>query len=121
MCNYINAHEDLITITTFGEYRAVMKKVMMVIKEAHNTERKRRQTSKKERSDYVTSMKQKAKSLIQRIQRGGLRKEEIGRRIEEIFGNGSLQEIEGATTSAKMVEVIEEMTRLQEQFEIWEG
>ena len=28
VCDYINAHEDLITITSFGEYRSVMKKVM---------------------------------------------------------------------------------------------
>ena len=39
MCDFINAHEDIITITTFGEYRDVMKKVMKVIKEAHNVEK----------------------------------------------------------------------------------
>ena len=32
VCNYINAHEDLIHITSFGEYKVVMKKVMMVIR-----------------------------------------------------------------------------------------
>ena len=42
VCDFMNAHEDLITITTFGEYRVVIKKVMIAIKEAHNTERKRR-------------------------------------------------------------------------------
>ena len=26
VCDYINAHEDIIQITTFGEYRIVMKK-----------------------------------------------------------------------------------------------
>ena len=31
--DFINAHEDIITITTLGEYRDVMKKVMKVIKE----------------------------------------------------------------------------------------
>ena len=50
VCNYINAHEDIITIATFGEYREVMKKVMRVIKEAHNTERKRRQTTRKKKA-----------------------------------------------------------------------
>ena len=35
VCGFINAHESLINITTFGEYRSVMKKVMLVIKEAH--------------------------------------------------------------------------------------
>ena len=47
--DFINAHEDIITITTFGEYRVMMRKVMRVIKEAHNTERKRMQTSRNER------------------------------------------------------------------------
>ena len=50
VCDFINAHEDLIRITTFGEYRVVMKKVMMVIKEAHNVEGKRRQTARKKRA-----------------------------------------------------------------------
>ena len=40
VCDFINAHESLINITTFGEYRIVMKKVMLAIKEAHNVERK---------------------------------------------------------------------------------
>ena len=42
VCDYINAHEELIQITMFREYRVVMKKIMRVIKEAHNVERKRR-------------------------------------------------------------------------------
>ena len=46
VCDFINAHEDIVHITTLGEYRVVMKKVMKVIKEAHNVERKRRQASK---------------------------------------------------------------------------
>ena len=41
VCNFINAHEDLIKITTFSEYRNVMKRVMRVIKEAHNIEQKK--------------------------------------------------------------------------------
>ena len=28
VCEFINAHEDLITITTLGEYREVMKRVI---------------------------------------------------------------------------------------------
>ena len=46
MCDFINTHEDLIKISTFGEYRIVMRKVSKVIKEAHNRERKRRQTAR---------------------------------------------------------------------------
>ena len=37
VCDFIASHDDLIHITTFGEYRNVMKKVMSNIKEAHNT------------------------------------------------------------------------------------
>ena len=48
VCNFVNSHEDLIHITTFGEYRNVMKKVTMVIKEAYNTERKRRKPRERE-------------------------------------------------------------------------
>ena len=47
VCCFINAHEDLITITSFAEYKLVMKKVMKVIKEARLVERKRRQSARK--------------------------------------------------------------------------
>ena len=47
VCDFINAHDDLIKISTFGKYRVVMRKVSKVIKEAHNRERKRRQTARK--------------------------------------------------------------------------
>ena len=77
VCDFINAHEDIITITTFGEYRVVMKKVMKVIKEAHNVERKRRLTSLKERSEVLVAMTQRAKALIADIKRGRMREEEI--------------------------------------------
>ena len=50
VCNYKNAHEDIIRISSFGEYRDVMKKVMRVIKEAYNVERRRRQTARKKRA-----------------------------------------------------------------------
>ena len=48
-CVFINSHENLIHISSFEEYRSVMKKVMRVIKEAHNVEKKRRQTSRNEK------------------------------------------------------------------------
>ena len=47
VCDFINAHENIITISSFGEYRKVMMKVMKVIKEAHTVERKRRMISRK--------------------------------------------------------------------------
>ena len=104
--DFINAHDDLISITSFGEYRAVMRKVMSVIKDAHNTERKRRQTAKKKRSEGNNTRTQRAKSLIVSIRRGGLTKDEIGRRLEEIFGKGSREEIEKASANEKIVERI---------------
>ena len=120
MCDFINAHEDSITITTFGEYRDVMKKVMSVIKEANNVERKRRHTSKKEIKEVATKRTQKAKALIAMIRRGRMNKVEIERRLEEIFGNGSRQEIEKAKTNDKIIERIEEISKREEQFENWE-
>ena len=48
MCNFINAHEDLIHITSFGEYKKVMKNVM-VIREAGNVEQKRRETTRQKK------------------------------------------------------------------------
>ena len=38
--DFINAHEELIRFTSLGKGRVVMKKVMMVIKEADDVERK---------------------------------------------------------------------------------
>ena len=67
VCDFINSHEDLIHITSFKEYRDVMEKVMKVIKEAHNTERKRRQTAKRRRSEETTKRTQRAKPLIANI------------------------------------------------------
>ena len=54
VCDFINAHEDMISITTFCEYRDVMRRVMKVIKEAHNVEKKRRQTSRKRKREEVS-------------------------------------------------------------------
>ena len=86
VCDYINAHEDLIHITTFSEYQVVMRKVMVVIKEAHIVERKRRQTARKRKSEEIASLTQRAKTLICEVKRGGLKKEEIERRLVCIFG-----------------------------------
>ena len=54
VCDFIDAHEDLIHITSFGEYKKVMKNVM-AIREAGNVEQKRSQTSRKK---DVTKQKQ---------------------------------------------------------------
>ena len=70
VCNFINAHHDLIHITSFGEYRVVMKKVMKVIKESALVERKRRQTSRKKKIDEMTTRTQRAKALIADVKRG---------------------------------------------------
>ena len=86
MCDFINAHEDIIRITTFGEYREVMQQAMRVIKETHSIERKRRQTSRKKKSDETAARKQRAKTLIVDVKRGGMRKKEIARRLEDNFG-----------------------------------
>ena len=114
VCDFINRRDDLIRITTFGEYRQVMLKVMSVIKEAHNVERKRRQTTRKKKCEEIGVRKQRAKALISTIRRGGMKKEEIERRFDEIFGRGSRQEIEKATTNEKIVERIEELSKREE-------
>ena len=72
VCDFINAHDDIIQIATFGEYKCVMKKVMWVIKEAHNVERERRQTSRKKRSEDAKTRTQRAKALVAQIKRGRL-------------------------------------------------
>ena len=120
VCDYINAHKDLIKITTFGEYRVVMKKVMMVIKEAHNVERKRRQSAKKKKLEEAVKRTQKAKSLIAEIRRRDVNKEEIEARIEAIFGKGSSQEIGNPTAKEKIVERIEELSKREQQLDEWE-
>ena len=97
-----------------------MKKVMRVIKEAHNTERKRRKTSRQNKREETTRMIQRAKSLISEVKRGRMRKEKIEEKLDEIFGKGSHQEIESVTTIEKIVERIAEMAKREEQFEKWE-
>ena len=121
MCDDINTHEDIIRITTFGEYKAVMNKVMRVIREAHTVERKRRQTTRKKKSEETTKRIQQAKTLICNIKRGEMKKDEIERRVDMIFGKGSREEIANITsTREKIDERIEEMTKREEQLEEWE-
>ena len=76
VCDIINAHEDIIHFETFSQYKCVMKKAMMVIRESFNVERKRRQTSLKKRTDDSKTRTQRAKTPIANIKRGRKRKEE---------------------------------------------
>ena len=85
VCDFIAAHVDLIAITSFGEYRKVMLKVMKVIREARNVERKRRHAGRKNRGEDVSKRTQRVKALIAEIKRGGMRKEEIVKRLEKVF------------------------------------
>ena len=55
--------------------------------------------------------------MVVDIKRRGMKPEEIARRLEEIFGRGSRQEILKTTTNEKIVERIEEMSKREEQFE----
>ena len=98
-----------------------MMKVMKGIKEAHNVERKRRQTKRKEKCDDVMARIQRAKALIARIKHGGIRRDEIVKRMQEIFGKGSHQEIEGIMEREKIVERIENMAKTEQQFDVWEA
>ena len=93
---------------------------MSVIKEAHNVERKRRQTKRKDKYDDVMARIQRRKALIARIKHGGIEREEIERSVDEIFGKGSRHEIGHVTTREKMVERIVEMSKTEQQFEEWE-
>ena len=58
--------------------------------------------------------------MIAIVKHGEMTKDEVMRRMDEIFGKGSRQEIETATTMEKMVERIEEMSKREEQVEEWE-
>ena len=42
------------------------------------------------------------------------------KKMDEIFGKGSREELANALTSDKMVERIEEISKTEEQFEVWE-
>ena len=99
----------------------VMKKVMSVIKEANNVERKRRQTARMKRSGETETRMQRAKALVADIKRGTARKEDIVKRLEKIFGKRSGPEIETASTEEKIVERIVELSKREEQLEKWEN
>ena len=88
VCNFINAHDDLIRITTFGEYKVVMKKVMNEIKEDDNVEQKRRQMAWKNKRDDATKKVQRAKALIREIKRGK-KGEKRSKGKKANFGKGS--------------------------------
>ena len=62
----------------------------------------------------MTKRTQRAKALISCIKLGKMRIGEIKRRLEEIYGKGSSQEIEMVATNEKMIERIEEMSRTDE-------
>ena len=49
-----------------------------------------------------------------------MERERIERRFEEIFGIGSRQEIENVKTPEKIAERLEEMSKREAQFAIWE-
>ena len=49
-----------------------------------------------------------------------MKREEILKRLDEIFGKGSRQEVENVTTDKQIVEKIEEMSKREEQFDTWE-
>ena len=120
ICDFINTRQDLVHITSFGEYRIVMLRVMRVIKEANNAEQKRRKTSRMKKSEGVKERTQRAKALIAMVKRGEVRKDEVERRIDEIFGNRRGCEIEKATTTERIVERIEELSKREAQLEEWE-
>ena len=121
VCDFINPHDDIVQITSLGEVTSLMKNVMMVIKEVHNMERKRRQTAKKTTSEEATKGTQRAKALVAIAKRGRMRKDEVMRSLEEIFSKGSGQEIAKADTVEKIVERIEELSKREEQLQEWEN
>ena len=58
--------------------------------------------------------------MIANVKRGGMRREEIVKRLETIFGKGSGQEIDKIDTNEKIAERIEELSKREEQYEKWE-
>ena len=97
-----------------------MMKVMIVIEEAQNVERKRRQTTRKKMTEEASKRMQRAKSLIAEIRRGEIRNREIEWRTEAVFGKGSCKENKNASSKEKMIERIEEMAKREQQMEEWE-
>ena len=120
VCDFINAHEDINHITSLGEYRCVMLKVIKAIKEADNVERKRRRTKRKDKCDEAKKTMQRAKALIADIKRGSMERQEVERMLESIIGKGSHEEIANATMNEKIVEMAIELSRREEHFEVCE-
>ena len=60
-----------------------MKKAMRVIKEAHNVERKRRRSKEKEEERRDKDDDTASEIIDRRHQCGGMRKEEIEKRLED--------------------------------------
>ena len=58
--------------------------------------------------------------MIANVKRCGMRREEIVKRLESIFGKGSGQEIVKIETNEKIAERIEELSKREEQYEKWE-
>ena len=100
--NFIEAQQDHIHITSLAESREATK-VKKEIEEAHNVEQKRRQTTKNE-YDEVKARTQKAKDFDCRHKKRGKSKDAIERRLAQIFGEGSHQEIEERNTKDKTLE-----------------
>ena len=71
-------------------------------------------------NEDVNTKTQRVKALVCIIKQGKMRKDEIGRNVEEIFGNGSREEIAKMTDIQKIVERIVEMSKNEAQLEEWE-
>ena len=72
------------------------------------------------KSDEARTRTQRTKTLITDIKRRGMKREEILKRVDEIFGKRSCHEIENVKTDNKIVERSEEMSKREEQFDTWE-
>ena len=91
-----------------------------VNKEASNVERKRRKSTRQKRRDETETRTQKAKVLAVDIRQEKMKLEDVDKRLEKIFGQGSRQELEGATAMDKIVERIEQLSKREAQFDKWE-
>ena len=77
VCEFISSHHDLIHITTFGEYRVVMLKVMRVIKEAQFREKTAADLEKeKDRRDNGENTKDQSVDLHRKEWRNDQRRDQ---------------------------------------------
>ena len=65
----------------------------------------------KKKNDEARKRTERANALVAIVEQGKMSKDDVTRRLEEIFGRGSSQEIENATTKEKIVERIEELSK----------